>query len=33
MNPNPDGNGLTLNVSESDNAQDLRMRCMDRVLA
>lgn len=25
MNPNPDGNGLTLNVSESDNAQDLEL--------
>jgi serine/threonine-protein kinase HipA len=25
MNPNPDGNGLTLNISESDNAQDLEL--------
>jgi serine/threonine-protein kinase HipA len=23
LNPNPDGEGLTLNISESDNAQDL----------
>jgi len=23
LNPNPDGNGLCLNVSESDNSQDL----------
>ncbi len=25
MNPNPHGNGLTLNISESDNAQDLEL--------
>lgn len=25
MNPNPDGDGLTLNISESDNSQDLEL--------